>query len=317
MGVEIDRFVSLGDPLHYRVHPAENCAVGRYEFCGLSDGLFVQISDMTYATVYPMSLSAPDMLRVRIASDDDAEYAPARGDRLDLKGPGATIIIEPAGQPPAEAVFTGHNHAASVYIHRRVLKRLYAGREHELPAVLQSFLAGRLRHTVARRLPLAPGLLRCLGDLHACELEGQGRRLFIGSKALEILCHALEALMQEDGLGSQDASASTTRGVLKAQQLLMKNFVTPPSLDDLAHEVGLSRSSLCNRFRQIVGQTVFAYIADLRMQHALALLNQGKASITQIAYEVGYSHPSSFSLAIQRRFGTTPSELRRRRSPAV
>ncbi|MHA4837554.1 helix-turn-helix domain-containing protein [Sphingopyxis sp. MSC1_008] len=48
------------------------------------------------------------------------------------------------------------------------------------------------------------------------------------------------------------------------------------------------------------------------MRQALAMLNERAASITQIAYAVGYSHPSSFSLAVQRRFGTSPSELRRR-----
>ncbi|MEN2788058.1 helix-turn-helix domain-containing protein [Sphingomonas oligophenolica] len=34
--------------------------------------------------------------------------------------------------------------------------------------------------------------------------------------------------------------------------------------------------------------------------------------MTQVAYAAGYSHPSSFSRAVQRRFGTTPSEPRRR-----
>jgi AraC-like DNA-binding protein len=64
-----------------------------------------------------------------------------------------------------------------------------------------------------------------------------------------------------------------------------------------------------------MGQTVFDYIADLRMQHALAMLSQRTPSITQIAYAVGYNHSSSFSVAVQRRFGITPSELRRRGLP--
>jgi AraC-like DNA-binding protein len=61
----------------------------------------------------------------------------------------------------------------------------------------------------------------------------------------------------------------------------------------------------------VFGQTVYEYINDLRMQRALSMLTQRNASITQIAYDVGFNHPSSFSVAVQRRFGTTPSELRR------
>lgn len=314
---EIETFVHLGDLCHYRMHFAEAYCVGHSEFCGLEDGFFVHISDMTFAAPCPMSVLAPNMLRIRIASDGDGEYASARGDVLDIRGAGAAIIIEPPGLPPAEAAFMGRCHAVQVYIHRDTLRHLYAQGEQELPAVLQAFAAGNLQRTVARRLPLVPGLLRCLEDLHGCGLAGHSRRLFIRSKAVEILCHAFEALAQEDDFGSTEVSALTTRGVLKAQRLLMENFVTPPSLDDLAHQVGLSRSGLCAGFRQIVGLTVFDYIGDLRMQHALALLNQRNASITQIAYAVGYTHPSSFSVAVQRRFGTTPSALRRRGPPAV
>lgn len=308
---EIERIVLLGDPCHYRAHLSEGAFAGHYEFCALADGFFVHIANITLQGPYPVSVSAPDMLRIRIASDDNTEYAPMQGARLDLSGASASIIIEPAGQPPAEAVFTEHCRAATVFIHRRMLRRTFAKREHELPEAVRAFVAGTLDTTVTQRLPLGAALLRCLEDLHSCTLEGHSRRLLISAKALEILCHAFKALGEEEGAGAQDVSALTARGVLKAQQRLMKDFAAPPSLDDLAQEVGLSRSSLCAGFRQIVGQTVFDYVADLRMERALTMLGRNDASITQIAYDVGYSHTSSFSLAVQRRFGKTPSELRR------
>ncbi|WP_447763323.1 helix-turn-helix transcriptional regulator [Sphingopyxis panaciterrae] len=159
-------------------------------------------------------------------------------------------------------------------------------------------------------------MLRTLEDLRNCVLDGRGRRLVIRSKAIEILCHAFDALAQdENGDGFHEASKLAANGVLKAQRLLADNFVTPPSLDDLAHMVGMSRSSLCAAFRQIVGQTVFDYVGDLRMQQALAMLSHRNATIAEVAYAVGYGHPSSFSVAVQRRFGTTASELRRRGLP--
>lgn len=314
---EVQQWVPLGDPCHYRMHISDEDATGRFEFCGLGDGFFVHITDCDRPRPFAMSVSAPELLRVRIARADDAEYASAHGDCLDITGPGAVMIIEPAGQPPAEAVFAGRSDAASVYVHRNFLRNMYAGREHELPAPLQAFIAGTLQQTIARRLPFGPGLLRCHEDLHECELEGQARRMFICSKALEILCRALTALAKEEENCAQHVSALTRRGVLKAQQRLQQSYISPPSLEDLAHDVGMSRSSLCAGFRQIVGQTVFDYVADLRMQRALEMLTRRDASITQIAHEVGYSHPSSFSLAVQRRFGTTPSELRRRTLPTM
>lgn len=314
---EVEAFIPLGHPCHYRVHPAKSQAIGHFEFCGLADGFLVHINDIVHTVPHALSVSAPDMLRIRIGSHDNCEYVSAHGASIDLKGPGAVIIVEPAGQPPAAAAFDGRNRATNICIHRSMLKRLYTQREHELPTMIRAFVAGTLERTVVQGLPLTPALLRCLEDLQGCDLEGHGRRLFIRSKAVEVLCHAFRTLGQDEDGALLETSALKKRGVLKAKQMLTDNFVTPPSLDDLAHDVGLSRSTLCSGFRQIVGQSVFDYIADLRMQRALTLLNQRDASITQIAYEVGYSHPSSFSLAVQRRFGATPSELRSRRLPAV
>lgn len=312
---EIEVFEPMGDPGHYRFYPSKQFADGYVEFCALADGFLVHFNDVTHDCPNAMSVAAPDMLRVRIASDGDGEYVSARGDRVDLKGAGSAIIVEPPGMAPGKAVFIGHSRTVTVYIHRSRLQALYADRAHELPDCLQAFIAGSLRHTVAQRLPLNASLLRCLEDLHGCDLDGHSRRLFIRSKAIEILCHAFKVMAPDEEQVLLDASAQMTRGVIKAQQRLAEDFVAPPTLDDLAREVGLSRSSLCSGFRQIVGQTVFDYIADLRMQQALSMLNERAASITQIAYAVGYSHPSSFSLAVQRRFGTTPSELRRRGVP--
>lgn len=315
---DIEAFTSLGDPRHFRVQGSTGQAFGYYEYCCLDDGFFVYICDATYLAPLPMAMVAEDIVRVRIASDGDGEYATPHGDLLDLKGPSASIIIEPPGQPPAEAVSAGHHLAAEVFVHRNMLARLYARDDHELPAVLQAFITGHLQHTVARRLPLSPQLLRALEDLRGCTLEGRNRRLVIRSKAIEILCHAFDALAQdENGDGIPETSKLAANGVLKAQRLLADNFVTPPSLDDLAHAVGLSRSGLCAAFRQLVGQSVFDYVGDLRMQHALALLNQPGATIAEVAYAVGYGHPSSFSVAVQRRFGTTASELRRRGLPGA
>lgn len=315
MPPEIDLIEPMGDPCHYRFYTSKDFGSGHVECCALADGFLVHFNDISHDQPNAMSVAAPDMLRVRIASDGDGEYVTARGDRIDLKGAGSAIVIEPAGMPPAKAVFIGHSRTVTVYIHRSRLKDLYADRVHELSGALQAFIAGSLRHTVAQRLPLSAALLRCLEDLHGCDLDGHSRRLFIRSKAIEILCHAFKAMGQDDEPAMLDASAQMTRGVIKAQQRLMEDFVAPPSLDDLAREVGLSRSGLCAGFRQIVGQTVFDYIGDLRMQQALSMLNERAASITQIAYAVGYSHPSSFSLAVQRRFGTSPSDLRRRGLP--
>ncbi|MEG3151007.1 AraC family transcriptional regulator [Sphingomonas sp. ZT3P38] len=308
-----DDFVLHGNS-HYRAHVNEPYAAGSYEFCGILDGFFIMSVDSEYYTPRSVYFDSPDSLHIYLACSGDGEYVPADSQPISFEAPSTVLIIEPAGTAPAEITFDGCTRYIYIILHREVLKTLYGGSAHELPATLQAFLAGELSQTSGRALPLSGVMLRCLEDVHACSLEGRLRRLFLQSKALEIICQALDAFDQSEFLRSGESSRHMARSVLKAQFFLAEHFANPPSLEKLAAEVGLSRSALCNGFRQIVGQSVYEYIRDLRMEQALTLLREGNDQIIQIAYAVGYHRPSSFSVAFQRHFGATPSKVRRKAS---
>jgi AraC family transcriptional activator of pyochelin receptor len=308
----IDAIIPLGHAWHYGLRFASAYATGRAEFCGLAEGFFVMMADCEFTQPVEVAVSAPDMLRIRISAKGAGEYIADHDEIAQFDGPSTLVVIEPAGAPQARCATEGPYRAAQLYIHRAALAKLYEGDEGDLPVVLQAFLSGGLQRPVVRQMPLTPALMRCLEDLLENQCEGRTRRHFVQSKTMEIFCHAFDALKHEDSFGSPDASMTTSRGVLKAQAILMEQFVAPPSLDHLAQEVGLSRTSLTAGFRRIIGQSVFDYIQDLRMNHALELLNEPGSTVTQVAYAVGYNHPSSFSVAVQRRFGASPSDLRRK-----
>lgn len=308
---DIAAFEQLGGECHYRFDFVNGQITGCGEICGVTEGIFVQLTDAESSPPWVAKLSSPDVMRFRIASEGTESYSREGEKCVTTDGPSALIVIEPPDQPPAQMVITGRQRVLMVCADRQALQQLWNGRENELPALLQAFLNGSLRQTVIRRLSLRTELLRCLEDLQRCEYDGLARTLFFRSKALEIFCHVLKMLEVDEGFGGADASLVTSKGVLRAQQILKDRFVTPPSLDDLAREVGVSRSSLCAGFRQIVGQSIFGYIQELRMERALALLTDSAEPITEIAHAVGYCHQSSFTVAVQRRFGMSPSELRR------
>lgn len=299
---------------HYRIDVDEPYARGSYEFCGILDGFLIMAVDSEYPAPRSAYLHSPDSLHIYIACAGDGEYVPVDGPPLSFEAPSAVLIMEPAGSAPAEITFAGRTRYVYIILHQEVLRTLYAGCAHELPPALQAFLQGELSRTTGRALPLSTAMLRCLDDVHACSLEGRLRRLFLQSKALEIVCQALDAFDQSECFRSVESTKHAARSVLKAQLFLAEHFAAPPPLEKLAAEVGLSRSALCSGFRQILGQSVYEYIRDLRMQQALALLADSDDPIIQIAYAVGYNRPSSFSVAVHRHFGATPRELRRRAS---
>ncbi len=85
------------------------------------------------------------------------------------------------------------------------------------------------------------------------------------------------------------------------------------TLESLAHEVGLSRSALAERFTQFVGQPPIQYLASWRMQLAANQLLAGTDSIATIAERVGYESEAAFSRAFKKTVGMPPSEWRKRR----
>jgi AraC-like DNA-binding protein len=85
----------------------------------------------------------------------------------------------------------------------------------------------------------------------------------------------------------------------------------PWTLAVLAREVGLSRSALALRFKDLMGQPVMRYLATWRMQLALASLRQqGRVDIGQLAERVGYQSESAFNRAFKRHVGQPPGAAR-------
>lgn len=308
---DIGTYEQIGDERHYRVDFADGQVVGNVELCEVTEGMLLQVCDAESRWPRVIAVSCPDLMRVRIGLEGTERFVREGGQAVLSEGPTAVVVLEPAGEPETQMVFTGRQTSVLMAIDREALQQLWKGREHELSNLLQAFMAGALKQTAVRRLPLKIDLLRCLEDLSRCELEGFARTLFMRSKGVELLCHIIKMLQIDESFGAADASLATSKGVLRAQQILKQRFVSPPSLDDLAKEVGVSRSGLCSGFRQIVGQSIFGYIQELRMERALELLTDSAEPITGIAYAVGYCHQSSFTVAVQRRFGMSPSELRR------
>jgi AraC-like DNA-binding protein len=82
------------------------------------------------------------------------------------------------------------------------------------------------------------------------------------------------------------------------------------SIRDLATEFKLSASHIQHLFKAHTGVGLGRQMAEQRLNRASLLLLQSDMSIKEIAYAVGYKHPSSFVRAFARRFGQAPSDYR-------
>ena len=104
------------------------------------------------------------------------------------------------------------------------------------------------------------------------------------------------------------------RHIGRALNLLHADPARAWTLDQLAKEIGLSRSSLADRFTAIVGSPPMQYLQKWRLQMAASKLADGASNIATIAAEVGYESEAAFSRAFKKSVGLPPAEWRSKRS---
>lgn len=79
---------------------------------------------------------------------------------------------------------------------------------------------------------------------------------------------------------------------------------------ELAASLGVSESYVYRVFREAVGQSPAAYIERLRVESACARLLRPGASITEVAFELGFKTSQHFATVFKRYTGLTPSRWR-------
>ena len=71
---------------------------------------------------------------------------------------------------------------------------------------------------------------------------------------------------------------------------------------------GLSHSNLYRKLKTLVGQSINEFIRSVRLKRAAQLLKQGSLNVSEVMYEVGFSHHSYFTRVFKETFGMTPKE---------
>lgn len=87
------------------------------------------------------------------------------------------------------------------------------------------------------------------------------------------------------------------------------------TLEALASEAGMSRTTFALKFKETVGASPMDYLTRWRMLRAADRLVMSVDSITAIARSLGYESESAFSTAFKRTMGCSPRQYARRREP--
>ena len=104
------------------------------------------------------------------------------------------------------------------------------------------------------------------------------------------------------------------RDVRRMQQIcayVMKHYVHPISLDDIAAEAGMNRSAFCTYFKRCKGMTFSQFVTRYRLNTACELLNRSQKSVSEICYLAGFNDFPHFVRVFTKNIGVSPSRYRK------
>lgn len=96
--------------------------------------------------------------------------------------------------------------------------------------------------------------------------------------------------------------------LLQVRAMLDENPEKDILLNDLAVIAGMSLSKFKRLFKQVLGTTPYRYHLKNKMEKAMEMLQQGKYSVSETGFLMGYANLSHFSKAFKNHFGILPSE---------
>lgn len=181
-------------------------------------------------------------------------------------------------------------------------RALYVDRTH-FPIPLDPAATGR-HATIS--VVYAPVLARRLLELHRA-LEPSAGEIDLHDGIRDVLC-AL-APVAARAFVSSGAVQERASVVEAALALIHGDPLRRWSLPELARAVGMSRFQLCRVFRRQVGTSPCAYALNRRIGAAHEWL-ASTHTISQVAYELGFSDQSHFTRRFLHVYGLTPGEYR-------
>ncbi|MGX5819095.1 helix-turn-helix domain-containing protein [Chitinophaga lutea] len=150
---------------------------------------------------------------------------------------------------------------------------------------------------------LREDIIRIAGNLHHTSAD----YFLLKGTVNKLLAYALSVIAGQ----RQPRRKPEVEKMVELMDRLTADFTaTPPMLREASRIVGVSPSKFKTIFRRIFKTSYHQYLVQRKMEKAKELLRQEAASITEVAYSLGYSSCSHFTRLFRKNFHISPQEYK-------
>ncbi|WP_414752923.1 helix-turn-helix transcriptional regulator [Anabaena sp. CCY 9910] len=223
---------------------------------------------------------------------------------------GETALCGCGMSPKMSYSFSEINQEIDIHIEAKLLTQLFGIQDDAIaPHLKHLFRRPEEEYSVSTRA-ITTQMQVALQQIWQCPFQGMVKQVYLQAKVLELMALRLQQDMSGEIIQCHNyqPKRKIIEQMYQAKEILESRVENPPSLIELAENVGLSLYQLKQGFQKVFGQSAFQYLHQYRMEQARLLLYEGNMRVADVANTVGYSHLGQFSAAFKRKFGISPRD---------
>jgi len=148
-----------------------------------------------------------------------------------------------------------------------------------------------------------------LKNITSVNMNDHLSHFYMQIKVQELLYLLFHKLASRESAIHQSINSADAERLLHIRNELLSDLSVPPVLSELAQIAAMSETKLKQLFKQTFGNSIYNYYQQARMEEAAFLLKQGKRSVAEVGYELGFSNLSHFSRLFEKYYGHTPKRF--------
>lgn len=265
----------------------------------------LQVTDLRAAQSYSLQLERLDLVCIQITIS--GRYSRSMAGNVDIVN-AATIDISNFSRSWVDVNQGEKLRGILIAVRREHLLNHFGLKMDRIPGDFRPLFASPRGMPRVLRLQARAPLYEDAEQILSCKLEGILKSIFVGAKAMQIICALVHQLNGRAQCVSRvPKTERSTQLIEMAAAIYRREFHNPPSVERLSARVGLNRNDLTSGFRDLYGTTPNAYSRMVRMEQAQILLKGTNLSISEIGRRIGYGGYASFARAYREHFGCQPA----------